>query len=197
MTRRPRSAAAIRSLRALAALVLAGALLAGCTGAPEDPDASARPVTTEESQLLAVARFRSFDAGSRPFTTEVRERGADLQPARVDRPRESCRVRHGDRRVRAGGAPVDGCDRGNHPHVAGSRTAILRCRSRSLDDQAWLSHPLDPSLVPARQPARRDRRTGIRPTRQPSSAPAGGSAVAAHGRGRRHTRHRVRGTAER
>lgn len=67
-----------RALRVIVSAILVGAVLAGCAVAPEEPDAAARPVTTEESQLLALARFRSFDVGSRPFTTDVRERGADL-----------------------------------------------------------------------------------------------------------------------
>jgi len=58
---------------AIAAAVLLGtaACTAGVSGQP-----SARPVTTEEAQLLAVARFHSFDAGSRGFTAEVTERGS-------------------------------------------------------------------------------------------------------------------------
>ncbi|MDQ2698699.1 MAG: hypothetical protein M3Y46_07880, partial [Actinomycetota bacterium] len=62
----------------VAALVGITALLSACTAAPEEPVATPRPVTTEEAQTLALARFRSFDAGSRPFSTTVRERGADL-----------------------------------------------------------------------------------------------------------------------
>lgn len=66
------------------ALALAGLavvlLLSGCaaTGAP-DPTPTARPVTAEEAQLLAIARFDNFDTGSRPFATEVQERGSDLR----------------------------------------------------------------------------------------------------------------------
>lgn len=47
-------------------------LLTGCTAAPE-PEPTWRPVTGEEAQILAVARFNNFDAGSRPFVTEVGE----------------------------------------------------------------------------------------------------------------------------
>lgn len=61
----------------VAALCLA---LAGCAAQPGGAEADAsRPVTTEESQLLAIARFNNFDAGSRPFSTVVQERGVDLR----------------------------------------------------------------------------------------------------------------------
>ncbi|MEO8093334.1 MAG: hypothetical protein ABI632_00245 [Pseudolysinimonas sp.] len=51
-------------------LVLAAALalaLVGCTATTDGP----RAVTTEESQLLATARFNNFDLGSRPFRTTL------------------------------------------------------------------------------------------------------------------------------
>lgn len=70
-----------RTLRAVLGAALAAALavaLAGCAAEPDDPGA-ARPVTTEESQLLAIARFNNFDAGSRPFHGSVQERGVDLR----------------------------------------------------------------------------------------------------------------------
>lgn len=54
------------------AVVLA---LAGCAG---DTGGEARPVTSEEAQLLALARFNNFDAGSRPFTAEITDAGLDL-----------------------------------------------------------------------------------------------------------------------
>lgn len=54
--------------------------LTGCAAQAGDSEAdAARPVTTEESQLLAIARFNNFDAGSRPFVAEVQERGVDLR----------------------------------------------------------------------------------------------------------------------
>ncbi len=60
------------------ALFALSALLLGCSGeraaAPEQP----RPVTTEESQLLATIRFNNFDAGSRPFRADMTEKGAEL-----------------------------------------------------------------------------------------------------------------------
>lgn len=65
------------------ALALALAL-SGCAASAPGPAAStsaaadARPVTTDEAQLLAIARFNNFDLGSRPFTAEVQERGTDL-----------------------------------------------------------------------------------------------------------------------
>jgi hypothetical protein len=46
---------------------------------PESAEATARPVTAEESQLLSIARFNNFDAGSRPFTASVQERGVELR----------------------------------------------------------------------------------------------------------------------
>lgn len=54
--------------------------LTGCAS-QTDPEAadSARPVSTEESQLLAIARFNNFDAGSRGFTAGIQEQGIDLQ----------------------------------------------------------------------------------------------------------------------
>jgi len=67
-----------RTLTALLAVVLSIALT-GCTAQPDGSHpAAARPVTSEEAQLLAIARFNNFDAGSRPFTTRVQERGVEL-----------------------------------------------------------------------------------------------------------------------
>ncbi|MEP6481865.1 MAG: hypothetical protein ABJA94_07650 [Rhodoglobus sp.] len=54
----------------LVAAILSSALLAGCTSPTPQPTPSEHPVTTEESQLLAITRFANFDAGSRPFHTE-------------------------------------------------------------------------------------------------------------------------------
>lgn len=45
----------------------------------EAADTAARPVSTEEAQLLAITRFQNFDQGSRGFNTSVQERGIDLQ----------------------------------------------------------------------------------------------------------------------
>ena len=39
----------------------------------------ARPVTTEEAQLLALVRFNNFDTGTRPFSTSITEKGAALE----------------------------------------------------------------------------------------------------------------------
>lgn len=55
------------------ALVLA---VAGCTAEPRAD--GARPVTTEEAQLLATARFRNFDAGARRITTSLTDAGTEL-----------------------------------------------------------------------------------------------------------------------
>ncbi len=63
-----RGRVAVVTLAAVVALVLGG-----CS-AP----AQVRPVTTEESQLLAAMRFKSFDAGSREFATVVVEQGTSL-----------------------------------------------------------------------------------------------------------------------
>ena len=63
----------------VAGLALVAALaLSACGGEPPDPDADARPVTTEEAQLLAVARFNNFDAGTRPVRSSVTEQGTAL-----------------------------------------------------------------------------------------------------------------------
>ena len=63
----------------VAGLALVAALaLSACGGEPPDPDAGARPVTTEEAQLLAVARFNNFDAGTRPVRSSVTEQGTAL-----------------------------------------------------------------------------------------------------------------------
>lgn len=64
---------------ALALAAAAALLLSGCTAEPApDPAEDARPVTTEEAQLLAIARFGNFDAGSRTFSTEVDDEGRSL-----------------------------------------------------------------------------------------------------------------------
>lgn len=65
-----------RALRALLAVVLS-VTMAACAAPLADPEA-VRPVSTEESQLLAIARFNNFDAGSRPFSTSIQESGAEL-----------------------------------------------------------------------------------------------------------------------
>ena len=68
-----------RGARAVAAAVVlaAVALASGCSpGASETP--SARALTAEESQLLAVARFKNFDAGTRSFSVSLQDAGHDL-----------------------------------------------------------------------------------------------------------------------
>jgi hypothetical protein len=59
--------------------LLAAAVLAGCTAADPEPTPSARPVTTEESQLLAITRFTNFDTGSRPIHTELTVSGVKTE----------------------------------------------------------------------------------------------------------------------
>ena len=56
------------------ALAIAAGTLAACTPADE----VARPVTTEEAQLLAVVRFNNFNAGDRSFSTSLRDAATDL-----------------------------------------------------------------------------------------------------------------------
>ena len=50
------------------------AALTSCAPAAE----SARPITTEESQLLAVVRFNNFNEGTRTVETSLRDAGTDL-----------------------------------------------------------------------------------------------------------------------
>lgn len=125
----------------IAATLLIALVLTACAATPE-PDPTSRPVTTAESQLLAVSRFNNFDAGSRPFTTSVRERGTDL-------------ALQGwiDYATHAGYAAVTGefdpqallwvdGTVGIHaaePDSAGDPPLPLL----ALDDLAWQSHPLD------------------------------------------------------
>ena len=62
-----------------ASLVIAMAtltVLTGCSGAADEPEP--RFVTTEESQLLAIARFNNFDAGTRAVTATLTDQGHDL-----------------------------------------------------------------------------------------------------------------------
>lgn len=61
----------------MAALLLA-AVLTGCTGTDQPAsEPTARPVTSEEAQLLAITRFTNFDAGSRPFSTALDVSGVE------------------------------------------------------------------------------------------------------------------------
>ncbi|QEO09241.1 hypothetical protein [Protaetiibacter larvae] len=67
------------ALRLRPAAVLVCLALAGCTAAPApDPEPTPRPVSSEEAQLLAIARFTNYDRGSRPFSTVVLEDGVQL-----------------------------------------------------------------------------------------------------------------------
>ena len=67
-----------RYRRATVFVVLLLAALAGCSSDPAPAAEQPRPVTTEESQLLATVRFNNFDAGSRPFRAALTEKGTDL-----------------------------------------------------------------------------------------------------------------------
>lgn len=76
VTRRPRTASVVPGI----ALLAVAALLAACTQSPQpSPTPTARAVTTAEAQLLAIARFTSFDAGSRPFRVALDADGAALE----------------------------------------------------------------------------------------------------------------------
>ncbi len=63
-------------LRAAGALALAAALLLGACSSPAP--SGPRLVTTEEAQLLAVLRFKNFDAGTRSVTSSFVDAGTDL-----------------------------------------------------------------------------------------------------------------------
>ncbi len=62
----------------IAAVAALSMVTTGCTATVDDPAPTAHPVTTEEAQLLAIARFTNFDIGSRPFMTTLRQSGAEL-----------------------------------------------------------------------------------------------------------------------
>lgn len=49
-------------------------LVSACAGAEDEP----RPITTEESQILALTRFRNFEDGTRPFSTTLPVAGEEL-----------------------------------------------------------------------------------------------------------------------
>lgn len=66
----------IRLAAAAAAVAIASAFLAGC-GA-DTADDGPRAVTTEESQLLAIARFTNFDVGTRHVEAALSDAGFDL-----------------------------------------------------------------------------------------------------------------------
>jgi hypothetical protein len=65
------------AMAVVAALTLA--TLAGCTSSPAAT--GPRPITAAESQVLAVVRFKNFDAGTRSFTTSLHDSGAPLSIA--------------------------------------------------------------------------------------------------------------------
>ena len=57
-----------RVAAALLAVATGVVALSGCSDAAAD---EARPVTTEESQLLAIARFSNFDTGTRAVSAAL------------------------------------------------------------------------------------------------------------------------------
>lgn len=60
----------------IGALLAAGLVLSTLSGCSADDDW--HPVTTEESQILALARFNNFDQGTRMFETDITVQGQDL-----------------------------------------------------------------------------------------------------------------------
>lgn len=64
--------------RHVVALLTAGALGASLVACTTDIHSDWHPVTTEESQVLAMTRFQNFDAGSRPFETDLTVQGQQL-----------------------------------------------------------------------------------------------------------------------
>jgi len=75
----------LRPARATSALVIAALLVGGAAGcAPAAPPAtpsqsqSARPLTTDEAQRLAMMRFRNIDAGARAVAFTVTEGDREL-----------------------------------------------------------------------------------------------------------------------
>lgn len=60
----------------VAAFVLAIGMLGACVATPSE--AEPRPVTSAEAELLAVTRFRNFDAGTRAFETAFTLSGVDV-----------------------------------------------------------------------------------------------------------------------
>lgn len=54
------------------------AMLAGCAAAPSPDPETARPVTVEESQALALVRFNNFDAGARRMAATLDDRDHEL-----------------------------------------------------------------------------------------------------------------------
>ena len=57
----------MRAARLLAAIVVVAVLASGCAAGEPDP----RPLTTEEAEILAIARFNNFDAGIRGIELQV------------------------------------------------------------------------------------------------------------------------------
>ncbi|WP_374947513.1 hypothetical protein [Agreia sp.] len=58
-------------MSAAAAAVALAIAVAGCSAQPTPNASGARPLTTEEAQRLAIARFTNYDEGVRSITAEV------------------------------------------------------------------------------------------------------------------------------
>ncbi len=117
--------------------------LAACSGDPA-PAEQPRPVTTAESQLLATVRFNNFDVGSRPFRTELTEKGVDLHlQGSID---YGSHLGYGlvtgsfaSQALLWNGKTVGVHD--SPPDASGNPVLPIL----DPDDQAWVSHPLDAS----------------------------------------------------
>jgi len=72
----------MRALPSLALAVIVGlGLLTACASTPTPAESDAQPVTAAEAELLAAARFRNFDAGTRAVSFDVEEDGRALHLA--------------------------------------------------------------------------------------------------------------------
>ncbi|WP_235926004.1 hypothetical protein [Actinokineospora pegani] len=75
---RPRSRWRVVALVGLAAAVVAAVAVALCTAWDDSGSASPRALTAEETQRLAIARFRNFEAGGRAVTITVPDTAGGL-----------------------------------------------------------------------------------------------------------------------
>lgn len=144
--------------RRLAALAVGASLLAGlagCSSEPDSPTASAdagattapgpRPLTIDEAQRLAIARFTNFDTGVRSITFEVDDAGvhyavdgwvdfeAGLGYATISA--------EGDGALIAWTAETIG----SHPPVDGDEQPPIPPPVTSIDDADWSTSALAPN----------------------------------------------------
>jgi hypothetical protein len=63
---------------ALAVTLVLLAVLSACTPTTSTVVTGPRPITSTEAELLAVVRFKNFDAGTRTFDVEFRDAGTPL-----------------------------------------------------------------------------------------------------------------------